>query len=74
MSLDEIFKKVGVSNIKEFIEREFRIAEEARKVGREFNFFEGLTSEETRFILPYINEAYKKGIVKNNHLKLNRVN
>ncbi len=68
MSPDEIFKKVGVSNIKEFIESEFRIAEEARKIGREFNFFERLTCEEAHFILPYVQEAYKKGIVKNKPL------
>ena len=74
MSPDEIFKKVGVSNIKEFIEREFRLMNEARKKGLEFNCFQDLTSEESDFILPYVNEAYEKGIVKNNHLKLNRIN
>lgn len=64
MLLDEIFKKVGVSNIKEFIEREFRLEHEARKKGLEFNYFQDLTNEEMHFILPYIHEAFEKGIVK----------
>ena len=64
MSLKEIFEKVGVSDIKEFIERELKIMDEGKKKGLEINFFQGLTNEEINFILPYIHEAFEKGIVK----------
>ena len=65
MSLDEIFKKEGVSNIKELIERELKIMDEAKKKGLEINLFQNLTCEEAEFLLPYIHEVYEKGIVKN---------
>ena len=69
MSQDDIFKKVGVSNIKEFIEKELRIINDAFEKGLETRGFQELTVEEIKFIIPYVNEAFKKGIVKDGPLK-----